>query len=491
MQFGFSHRYAALPERFHIAQVPAAAPDPRCVAFNRPLAGLLGLDADALERDAALLFSGNGLPEDARPIATVYAGHQFGHFSPRLGDGRALLLGEIPCPDGILRDLQFKGSGRTPYSRGADGLAALGPMLREYLVSEAMHALGIPTTRSLAVVTTGATVQRERPLPGAILTRVAASHVRVGSFEYFGARGDVEALQLLLDHVVARHYPEAAGADNVALAVLGVVAERQARLVAQWMQVGFIHGVMNTDNMSIPGETIDYGPCAFMDEFDPRTVFSSIDQNGRYAYANQPVIAQWNLARLAESLLPLIDADSDKAVEKALAVIEPFIDRFDVHYLAGLRAKIGLVSEEGGDRDLIKALLDLMRDARADHTLTFRDLSDAAEGLAAEAAMRVRFAAAAAADMDDWLAAWRSRLSRDPQTPLERASAMRRMNPAYIPRNHRVEAALAAASDAGDFEPFRQLLAIVQRPFDEQPENAVFREPPLPAERVLQTFCGT
>ncbi len=489
MRFGFTHQYATLPDRFQTAHAPARAPDPRCVVFNRPVAALLDLDVDAVERDAAALFSGNQLPEDARPIATAYAGHQFGQLSPRLGDGRALLLGEIRCPDGLQRDLQFKGSGRTPFSRGGDGFAALGPMLREYLISEAMHALGIPTTRSLAVVTTGARVQRESDLPGAVLTRVAASHIRVGSFEYFSARGDVEGLRLLLDLVIARHDPQARDAEIPALAVLEAVAERQARLIAQWMQVGFIHGVMNTDNMSIPGETIDYGPCAFMDEFDPRTVFSSIDRQGRYAYSNQPVIAQWNLARLAEALLPLIDADADSAVTKALTVIEPFIDRFDTHYLSGLRARIGLASEEAGDRDLIKALLDLLRDARADHTLSFRELSDAAEGAAAEAPLRTRLAAAPG--IDDWLAAWRSRLSRDPQSPGERAAAMRRVNPAYIPRNHRVEAALAAASDESDFEPFKRLLSIVQQPFDDQAEHAAYREPPRPSERVLQTFCGT
>ncbi|MEY4761940.1 MAG: hypothetical protein RLZZ200_1796 [Pseudomonadota bacterium] len=489
MRCGFTHRYAGLPERFHVAQYPVAAPDPRCVVFNRPVAELLGLDADALESNAAALFSGNALPEDARPIATAYAGHQFGHFVPRLGDGRALLLGEIPCPDGVQRDLQFKGSGRTPFSRGGDGFAALGPMLREYLISEAMHALGIPTTRSLAVVSTGAAVQRDGPLPGAVLTRVAASHVRVGSFEYFGSRGDTEGLRLLLEHVVARHYPEAAEADNPALSVLDSVAERQARLIAQWMQVGFIHGVMNTDNMSIPGETIDYGPCAFMDGFDPRTVFSSIDHKGRYAYANQPVVAQWNLARLAESLLPLIDPVPETAVQKALQVIEPFIDRFDVQYLAGLRRKIGLHSEEGGDRDLIKALLDLMRDAQADHTLTFRELSDAAGDVASEPALRLRFATAPG--FDDWMAAWHSRLARDPQSARERSLGMRRVNPAFLPRNHRVEAALDAASKEGDFLPFERLLRVVQHPFDDQPGNSEYRKPPAPGERVLQTFCGT
>jgi len=490
MRFGFTHRYASLPERFHVPHAPAPAPDPRCVAFNRPLAALLGLDVKVVERDAAAIFSGNALPKDARPIATAYAGHQFGNFVPRLGDGRALLLGEIPCPDGVLRDVQFKGSGRTPFSRGGDGHAALGPMLREYLVSEAMHALGIPTTRSLAVVTTGATVQRESLLPGAVLTRVALSHVRVGSFEYFATRGDTEGLHLLLDQVIERHYPAARSADNPALAVLDAVAARQVRLIAQWMQVGFIHGVMNTDNMSIPGETIDYGPCAFMDEFDPRTVFSSIDHQGRYAYANQPVIAQWNLARLAEALLPLIDEDAEKAVAQALSVIDPFIDRFDTQYLKGLRAKTGMATAEDGDRDLIKGLLDLMHDTRADHTLTFRALADAVDGTPGENALIARLGGPSAR-VADWLAAWHARLAREAQPAAERAAALRRVNPAFIPRNHRVEAALAAATDRGDFKPFETLLAILQRPFDEQPEHAAWAEPPHPTERVLQTFCGT
>jgi uncharacterized protein YdiU (UPF0061 family) len=489
VRFGFTHRYARLPERFYIEQAPALAPDPRCVAFNANLAAQLGLDVEAVAREAGAILSGNTPPEDARPIALAYAGHQFGHFAPRLGDGRALLLGEIPCPDGLLRDVQLKGSGRTPFSRGADGLAALGPMLREYLVSEAMHALGIPTTRSLAVVSTGDLVQREEPLPGAVLTRVASSHIRVGSFEYFAARDDLEGLRLLLDLAIERHDPDAKDAENPALALLAAVAERQARLVAQWMHVGFIHGVMNTDNMAVSGETIDYGPCAFMDSFDPRTVFSSIDRQGRYAYANQPVVAQWNLARLAESLLPLVDRDGERAVARALEIIEPFIDRFDIHYLSGLRAKIGLDSAEEGDRVLVKALLDLMRDAQADHTLTFRELSAAAADPSQDAALLARLGQAPEAS--DWLAAWRSRIERDARPSTVRAEAMRRVNPAFIPRNHRVEAALAAATYEGDFGPFETLLDILQRPFDEQPGQEAYREPPAAHERVLQTFCGT
>jgi len=489
MRLGFTHSYAALPERFYTALPPTPVREPRLAVFNRPLAAELGLDIDAVEREAATLFSGNTLPEDARPIAMAYAGHQFGGFVPRLGDGRAILLGELRCPDGSLRDLQLKGAGRTPWSRNADGRAALGPMLREYLISEAMHALGIPTTRSLAVVTTGERVRRDDALPGAILTRIAASHVRVGSFEYFSARGDVEGVRTLLDYVIGRHYPDARNAEVPALAVLDAVADRQACLIAQWMQVGFIHGVMNTDNMAISGETIDYGPCAFMDAFDPRTVFSSIDHQGRYAYANQPAIAQWNLARLAETLLPLIDADPDKAVALALQVIEPFITRFDAHYLAGLRAKLGLATGDDADPALVQRLLGLMHAAKADHTLAFRHLADAAEGTGREAPFRALFPMTQ--DIEAWLVDWRDRLAREPQQPAARAMSMRAVSPAFIPRNHRVEAALAAASDHGDLGPFTTLLGILQRPYDDQPGHTEFMQPPLPSERVLQTFCGT
>jgi len=489
MRLGFTHSYADLPERFYTALPPTPVREPRLAVFNRPLAAELGLDVDAVEREAAALFSGNTLPGDARPIAMAYAGHQFGGFVPRLGDGRAILLGELRCPDGRLRDLQLKGAGRTPWSRGGDGRAALGPMLREYLISEALHALGIPTTRSLAVVTTGERVRRDDALPGAILTRIAASHVRVGSFEYFSARGDVDGVRTLLDYVIDRHYPDARNAAVPALAVLDAVAARQARLVAQWMQVGFIHGVMNTDNMAISGETIDYGPCAFMDAFDPRTVFSSIDHQGRYAFANQPAIAQWNLARLAETLLPLIDADVEKAVALALEVIEPFITRFDAHYLAGLRAKLGLATAEDADPALIQRLLGLLQAAKADHTLAFRYLADAAAGTDREAPFRALFPATQ--DFDSWLGDWRERLAREPQPALGRAAAMRAVSPAFIPRNHRVEAALNAASEHGDLGPFTTLLGILQRPYDDQPEHTAFMQPPLPAERVLQTFCGT
>jgi serine/tyrosine/threonine adenylyltransferase len=476
MKLGFEHTYAALPERFHAAVAPTTVTDPKLVAFNRPLAAELGLDVDAVEREAAAFFSGNRLPDDAKPIAMAYAGHQFGGFVPRLGDGRAILLGELRGRDGVLRDVQLKGSGLTPFSRTADGRAALGPMLREYLISEAMHALRIPTTRSLAVVTTGERVYREDVLPGAVLTRVAASHVRVGTFQYFAGRQDIDGVRELLNYVIARHYPELQDADVPALAVLKAVSQRQAALISQWMCVAFIHGVMNTDNMAISGETIDYGPCAFMEQYNPRTVFSSIDHNGRYAYANQPAIAQWNLARLADTLIPLIDANTDKAVQLATEVIQDFMNVFDAHFLAGMRRKIGLVSREEGDADLIRRLLSEMHGASADFTRTFRALS---------------LDAGCPTGLDEWVRDWRERLTRDPQTPAERAANMRQVNPAYIPRNHRVEAALNAASEQGDLEPFRRLLAVVQNPFEEQPGADDYALPAAPEERVLHTFCGT
>jgi uncharacterized protein YdiU (UPF0061 family) len=489
MQFGFEHTYAALPERFYSAVAPTAAADPKLVIFNRPLAAELGLNAEAVERDAAALFSGNRLPDDAKPIAMAYAGHQFGGFAPRLGDGRAILLGELRGRDGLLRDVQLKGAGLTPFSRTADGRAALGPMLREYLISEAMHALRIPTTRSLAVVTTGELVRREEALPGAVLTRVAASHVRVGTFEYFAGRRDVDGIRDLLSYVISRHYPNLRDADVPALALLKAVSARQAALISQWMCVGFIHGVMNTDNMTISGETIDYGPCAFMDQYNPRTVFSSIDHNGRYAYANQPVIAQWNLARLADTLIPLIDTSTEKAVQLATEVIQNFMEGFDAQFLEGMRKKIGLTSREDGDTELIRRLLSAMHGAAADFTLTFRKLSVSAETPEGDDALRQLFSSAA--DLDDWLRDWRERLKRDPQTAAERAANMRQANPAYIPRNHRVEAALNAASERADLEPFSRLLAILQNPFEEQPDAVGYELPATPEERVLHTFCGT
>jgi serine/tyrosine/threonine adenylyltransferase len=488
MRFGFEHSYAGLPGRFFARVEPTPVTNPRLVVFNTSLCQELGLDPKVIEPEAASVFSGNRLPEDANPIAMAYAGHQFGAFVPRLGDGRAILLGELRGRDGALHDIQLKGAGVTPFSRNGDGRAVVGPMLREYLISEAMHSLGVPTTRSLAVVTTGETVVREGVLPGAILTRVAASHVRVGTFQYFAARGDEEAIGLLLEYVIARHYPAARDAHVPALAVLREIARRQAALIADWMLLGFIHGVMNTDNMAISGETIDYGPCAFMDSYDPNTVFSSIDHGGRYAYANQAVIAQWNLARFAETLLFLIDPEPEKAIGLATEVIEPFVRQFNAHFLAGMRRKIGLASEADGDTELIRRLLAAMQESQADFTLTFRALALAAENcgrspLPGEPGSR-------SLPDEGWRREWQERLAHDPQTPPERAAAMRRVNPVFIPRNHRVQAALDAA-DAGDYTLFLKLVTILRCPFDEQADVAAYSQPPQPSERVLQTFCGT
>ena len=489
MHLGFQNTYAELPSRFYARVAPAPVKDPRLVVFNSRLAEELGLDPLVLEREAATWFSGNQVPPGADPIAMAYAGHQFGGFVPQLGDGRAILLGERVGRDGVRRDIQLKGSGRTPFSRNGDGRAALGPMLREYLVSEAMHALGIPTTRSLAVVTTGEQVVRDDLLPGAVLTRVAASHVRVGTFEYFAVREDHDAVRELLNYVIDRHYPETRDAKLPALAVLEAVTQRQAALIADWMGVGFIHGVMNTDNMAISGETIDYGPCAFMDHYDANTVFSSIDHGGRYAYVNQPAIAQWNLARFAETLLPLIDADSEKAIGLATAVVRGFMPGFDAQLLARMRRKIGLSTGHETDVELIKALLATMQSAGADFTLTFRRLAECADEAGNDVAIHELFAPSTG--IEEWLRRWRERLATEPQGAAERAANMRRVNPAFIPRNHRVEAALESASTHADFGPFHRLLNILEHPFDDQPGFEDFEQPPAPAERVRQTFCGT
>jgi uncharacterized protein YdiU (UPF0061 family) len=434
------------------------------------------------------LFSGNALPPGTTPIAMVYAGHQFGHFVPQLGDGRAILIGEMRDRAGAARDIHLKGCGRTPYSRNGDGRAALGPVLREYLVSEAMHALGIPTTRSLAAVTTGETVQREAALPGAIVTRVAASHVRVGTFEYFAARGDAEGVKILADYVIARHYPAAAQDKAPYLALLKQVVSRQASLIAQWMNVGFIHGVMNTDNMAVSGETIDFGPCAFMDAFDPAAVFSSIDERGRYAYANQPHAAAWNLARFAETLLPLIDAQPQRAVEAATEIVAGFAALFAEYWLSGMRRKLGLASEEPQDRALAEALLETMHRNQADFTLTFRALCEAQDD---RGTVGMPGCFANGRDCDDWALRWRARLAREPLPPSARAESMRRANPAYIPRNHRIEQVITAAMEHGDFAPFEQLSTLLSQPYQEQAAFMNYAAAPQPGERVLQTFCGT
>jgi uncharacterized protein YdiU (UPF0061 family) len=486
----FSNSYARLPERFFARLGPTPVARPRLIKFNDALASELGIDTGGLGPDAlAAIFAGNAPPPGAEPIAMAYAGHQFGHFVPRLGDGRAILLGEVLDRNGKRRDIQWKGAGRTPFSRRGDGRAALGPVLREYLVSEAMHALGIPTTRALAAVSTGEPVHRNQELPGAVFTRVASSHVRVGTFQYFAARGDVEAVRLLADYVIDRHYPDVVDAERPYLALLQAVVERQASLVARWMNVGFIHGVMNTDNTALSGETIDFGPCAFMDAYDPATVFSAIDEFGRYAYANQPAIAQWNLARFAETLLPIIDPDSARAAELASEAISGFAALFQAHWAAGMRDKLGISAAEDGDLDLVRAWLAAMHENGADFTLSFRRLCAAAVDEKADAQVRALFTDPAA--YDDWAPRWRSRLMREGRSPLERAQAMRRVNPAFIPRNHRVEQALDAAIERDDFSSFEELLTVLSRPYDDQEAFASYANPPRAEERVLQTFCGT
>jgi len=475
--FRFDTRYLLLPESLFARVRPEPVRDPAMLVFNDALAAELGLDE---VEDWAALLSGNELPEGATPIAQAYAGHQFGHFT-MLGDGRAVLLGEHLAPDGRRVDVQLKGSGRTPFARQGDGRAVVGPMLREYLVSEAMHALGVPSTRSLAVVATGEPVLREEPRKGAVLTRVASSHLRVGTFQYAAARGDREALEALLHHAIALHAPEAAAAESPALALLSATIEGQARLVARWMGTGFIHGVMNTDNMTLSGETIDYGPCAFMDTFDPATVFSSIDRGGRYAFGNQPAITQWNLARLAEALLPLIDADQEAAIAKATEVVRGFAEQFEAAWLDLHRQKLGLARAEERDRALVEELLDAMHRTGADFTNTFRSLAEGAEPPVAEAD-RPAFA--------PFLEGWGARLDREGRSADDARDAMLRANPAIIPRNHRVEEALAGA-EAGEMAPFHRLLEAVTRPFDPLPGDAHYREPPRPDERVQATFCGT
>lgn len=483
----FSNSFAELPARFFARQAPTPVPGPRLVKFNDALAETLGLDRAAIETlGTAEIFAGNVLPAGADPIAMAYAGHQFGNFVPQLGDGRAILLGEVIDRDGTRRDIQLKGAGRTRFSRGGDGRAALGPVLREYLLSEAMHALGIPTTRALAAVTTGEEVWRETALPGAVLTRIAASNIRVGTFQYFAARGDVEAITILADYVIGRHYPGLRETANPYLALLRAVGDRQAALIAQWMNVGFIHGVMNTDNMAISGETIDFGPCAFMDAYDPATVFSSIDQFGRYAYANQPIIAQWNLARFAETLLPLLDAEQDKAIELANDIILGFSGVFEKLQLAGMRRKLGVHTAEDGDATLVQDLLALLKDNAVDFTLFFRRLSEHGP---ADPALQALFTTPAS--LTPWAERWAERLTREPMEPELRRQAMLGVNPAYIPRNHLVEAALAAAVERSDFGPFETLLKVLSRPFAEQPGQAEYAAPPPPSERAYRTFCGT
>ena len=486
----FDNSYARLPERFYAPRAPTPVVAPRLIRLNRALAESLGLDPDWLAGpDGVAALAGNRVPEGAAPLAAAYAGHQFGNFVLQLGDGRAILLGEVIDRAGHRRDIQLKGSGPTPFSRRGDGRAALGPVLREYLVSEAMAALGIPTTRALAAVATGEPVARETLLPGAVLTRVAASHIRVGSFQFFSARGDVEGLRALADHVLARHYPEAANAEKPYRALLEGVVARQAALVARWLLVGFVHGVMNTDNMSVAGETIDYGPCAFLDAYDPRTVFSSIDQNGRYAYGQQPRIALWNLTRLAETLLPLLATDEADAVAEAEAALAGYAPRFEAAYHDGLNAKLGLTVVRDGDPALAGDLLNRMAENQADFTLTFRTMCEAAARPEADSAVRDLFVDPTA--YDGWASSWRDRLAQEARDPSETGAAMRRVNPAFIPRNHRVEAMIAAAVEHGDFAPFEDLLAVLAHPYDDQPAASHYAEAPAGGGVGYRTFCGT
>jgi len=493
VRFGFDNSYARLPERFYSRVNPAPVHAPQLIKLNVQLAQDLGLDPMQLgSREGVEILAGNRIAQGSEPLAMAYAGHQFGYFVPQLGDGRANLLGEVIGRNGIRYDIQLKGSGRTPFSRAGDGRAAVGPVLREYVISEAMYALGVPTTRSLAAVSTGERVLRETVLPGAVLTRVARSHLRVGSFQYFAARRDTEGVRTLAEYAIARHYPEAGEAARRYGALLEGVVGRQARLIARWMLVGFIHGVMNTDNTSISGETIDYGPCAFMEAYDPDTVFSSIDRNGRYSYGNQGGIALWNLMRLAESLLPLLEEEEggeQAGMDRAREVLGGFEPQFENAYHSGLRRKLGLTSEREVDADLGKDLLERMAANQADFTLTFRRLCDAAAGPEGDARVRELFRDPAA--YDAWVTGWRHRLEQEATAPADRAAAMRRENPLYIPRNHMVEAALQAATEQQDYGPFEQLVDVVLRPYEERPGVERYALPARPEERVCATFCGT
>ena len=492
-RFNFSNTYARLPESFYARLQPTPTPAPHLICLNLQLAQQLGLNPEALSSPAGVaILAGNKIAAGSEPIALAYAGHQFGHFVPQLGDGRTNLLGEVIALNGSRFDLQLKGSGPTPFSRNGDGRAALGPVLREYLVSEAMATLGLPTTRALAALSTGESVIRETILPGGILVRVASSHLRVGSFQFFAARQDVNALRILADFAIARHYPELGNATHKYLAFLSAVIARQAELVAQWMMLGFIHGVMNTDNMSISGETIDYGPCAFMEAYDPATVFSSIDHAGRYAYGNQPHAALWNLARLAEALLPLlaIEAESENAaVDAANLALSNFESQYHKARLAGLRRKLGLFTEQPQDANLAENLLNLMQASKADFTSTFCLLCDAVDDTDGEHPLRALFT-----DQDSltsWLQQWRDRLQAEAISPAQRSESMIHANPLYIPRNHLVAEALDAATAHGDFKPFLHLLNLIYHPFIKRNGQERFATPARPEEVVHKTFCGT
>jgi uncharacterized protein YdiU (UPF0061 family) len=487
----FDNSYAGLPERFYTRQLPEPVVAPGLIRVNHALASHLGFEADWLESETGVAFTaGNFIPTGADPIAAVYAGHQFGGWSSQLGDGRAILLGEVIAADGVRHDIQLKGSGRTTYSRGGDGRAPLGPVLREYIVSEAMAALGVPTTRALAAVTTGENVMREGRLPGAVLARVAQSHIRIGTFQFFASRQDKEALEILASHVIQRHFPEAAQTEHPVRSMLDGVVARQASLIARWQLLGFIHGVMNTDNMLLSGETIDYGPCAFMDEFDAAAVFSSIDTGGRYAYRNQPHIAQWNLSMLAQTLLPLLDDDPDKALASGQAAIDVFPDLFQAAYQKGMYKKLGLTGNETDDVALIQDLLSLMQQEKTDFTLTFRRLADLADpqnmsndGVASVFELPDAFT--------PWLGRWQQRLLNEPSGNSACQAGMYAVNPACIARNHLVEEAIEAATNRQDFDPFHTLVDVLAKPFDFDRTRTHFATPPSPDQVVRQTFCGT
>ncbi len=489
--FGFDNSYARLPEHFFARLSPTPVSRPRLVSTNEDLAVHLKLDPALLDSaEGTQILAGNRVPGDAEPLAMAYAGFQFGGWVPQLGDGRAILLGEVVDRDGVRRDIQLKGCGQTPFSRNGDGRAALGPVLREYILSEAMHALGVPTTRALAVVTTGEQVRRERSLPGAVLTRVAQSHIRVGTFQFFAARQDTDALRLLADHVIDRHYPDTRESAQPYLALLDAVVDAQATLVATWKLIGFIHGVMNTDNTSICGETIDYGPCAFMDTYHPDRVYSSIDHAGRYAYGNQAPIAHWNLAGFAQTLIPLIDSDAAQSREMAQEMINTFPAKFEAAYNAGVREKLGFQSSKEEDPVLMEDLLTVMADHHADFTLVFRRLCLLeTDHRSADGVVRELFDEPAA--FDQWAARWRARLRDEANGEPGRQQRMLTVNPAYIPRNHRVEEVIRAAEDHGDFMPFERLHQVLRRPYAEQESAIQYQNPPRPEEIVQATFCGT
>ena len=493
VRLAFANTYARLPERFYARLNPTPVAAPKLIKLNESLARELGLDPEALASPQGVeILAGNRVAEGSEPLAIAYAGHQFGHFVPQLGDGRANLLGEVVGRDGIRYDIQLKGSGPTPFSRRGDGRAALGPVLREYILSEAMAALGVPSTRALAAVANGEEVFRETVQPGAVFTRVAASHLRVGSFQFFAARGEVDGLRTLADYAIARHYPKAASSEQKYRALLENVIARQANLIAQWMLLGFIHGIMNTDNMSISGETIDYGPCAFMEAYEPAKVFSSIDRMGRYAYENQPAAARWNLVRLAESLLPLMNEESgsdEAGLASAQESLTGFMPQFQAARAAGLRRKLGLATERDGDAALADDLLARMASNRADFTLTFRRLCEAAAAPHNDRDVRILFADPEA--YDTWAIGWHRRVQHEPSPAEERAAAMRRSNPAFIPRNHRVAEVIEAAVERQDFQPFELLLKVVAKPYEDRRDFERYTIPARPEECVTQTFCGT